>query len=753
MNMSRTPLVNDPFFIVGCPRSGTTLLQRMLDAHPDVAVAPETFFMRRFWDRRAEYGDLAEEGSLDRLVDDLAATPEFEEMGLDVESFRAGMHTRSRRWDAVFHELLRQFAETQKAKRVGEKTPNHVLYISILHRWFPEAKFVHLVRDPRAVVNSWRTIPWSSGYRWRDAEVWVEYVRAGREAESSHGDHVTSFHFEDLVRSPEEELRALCSFLEMPYDDRMRSFHERDPSTVDVQREPWKQRTIDPIDASVADRWRDELSAGAQAQVEAVAEPEMRQWGYQKEVPFLRRREAELRVWIGRPLWKLGLLIEDIQGNEEQNDASLSGASKRCAVGFLHVGHSEHGVTRYGRVLAEGAQKHLDDVEVHEAAIDWAEDPGRHATQIEEAVHALRRADVVHVQYNERVWGESLRALVNVYRFVRRCSAPIVVTVHDVRDGYGLRAILHRLQERSTALSALLSGQEESSGSEGKRREAAPGKSSKWAGSLVRSIQKGIRYVVQEVSNSLATICLAQYASRVLVCTAEEARRLQGVVDRDQRTVIPHFVEERPRHVGREEAKQMLDLDDLRVLGMLGFVHRRKGYDLAVEALSHLPDDVILVCIGRPALQSVDYADDLRRRAAALGAEDRLRITGYVPEDELDHYLAATDLALCPFRRASASGSLATWIAAERPILASDLPLFGEYNERVPGAIATFAPYTPEALTHRAMDLLERSKFEIQPRLRVLRESHALPEVMQQHLGVYQQAVKESAGKVSRSCG
>lgn len=68
------------FFLVGCPRSGTTLLQRLLDAHPDVAVAPETFFVERFWQRREEYGPLADDRCFERLLHDISAVPEFAEM-------------------------------------------------------------------------------------------------------------------------------------------------------------------------------------------------------------------------------------------------------------------------------------------------------------------------------------------------------------------------------------------------------------------------------------------------------------------------------------------------------------------------------------------------------------------------------------------------------------------------------------------------------------------------------------------------
>ena len=713
----------------------------MLDAHPDVAVAPETFFMRHFWEQRDAYGDLSENAVLDRLVDDLTATSAFKEMGLDDTAFRAAVREAPRRWEEVFRVFLQQFAASRDASFVGEKTPNHVLSLPTLRRWFPEARVVHLVRDPRAVVNSWRTVPWSSGYRWRDAEIWVEYVRAGRRAEEAGG-RVRSLHFEALVQSPEEELRALCDHLGVPYDARMLAFHEQAPATVDVEREPWKERATDPIDPTVADRWRRELSPSAQAQVEAVAVAEMERWGYAAEKSKWRRRRAALRAVVERPVWKLGLVFDELRGGDDESEPSSVERGDAFTLGFLQVGHSEHGVRRYGEVLAEGAREHLGDVRVHEAHIEWADDPGRHAQQLREAVRTLGAADVMHVQYEARSWGESVRALLNVWRFTTLCDAEVVVTVHDVRDGYGPIAILQRLLDRSSFLSTLLSGDAEAPAriedEEGEGTDEAPG------ASLARAALKGLRYLLQEVTIALATHRLVQRAAHVLVCTSEEARRLSGLVDPDRWTVIPHFVEERSRRIDREEAKGALGLRGRRVIGMLGFIHRQKGYDLVLEALSHLPEDVVALFIGRPALESQAYVADLRARAAELGVDDRLRVTGYVPEEVLDRYLAATDLAVCPFRTASASGSLATWIAAERPLLASDLPLFAEYNEQVAGAIATFRPYTSEALAARALEVLDRDGDEIHARLRALRESLSVPEIIAQHHEVYRRVLTET---------
>jgi hypothetical protein len=303
-----------PFFIVGCPRSGTTLLQRMLDAHPDVAVAPETFFIRRFWKRRTEYGDLQRDAAFERLLRDIMAIPEFEEMELAPDAFAAAARDADRSYAALFRLLLRQFAEQRAAQVVGEKTPNHVLYLPTLHDFFPDARFIHLVRDPRAVVNSWRSVPWSSGRAWRDAEVWVEYVAAGRAAGSLLGEALQVVHFETLVRAPEQTLRRVCAHLALDYDPAMQAFHERTPQTVNVEREPWKANATQPIDPSVAEQWRSALTPQQVTEVEAVAAEEMLHWGYAPEQPMWRRAVTQAALPLRRVGWKLELVFDKWRG-------------------------------------------------------------------------------------------------------------------------------------------------------------------------------------------------------------------------------------------------------------------------------------------------------------------------------------------------------------------------------------------------------------------------------------------------------
>ena len=284
-----TPSHDDPVFLVGCPRSGTTLLQRILNAHSAVAIAPETHFIRRFWLPRATDGHLADTDAMQRLIDDVIAMPEFTEMGLDTAAFRASTTSGERAHRAIFGQLLTMFADRRGACVVGEKTPNHLIYMRTLESWFPGARFIHIVRDPRAVVCSWRDVPWSTGRPVGDAMVWRRYLATARRRPPLRQGALTTIRYEELILDTEATVRTVCRFLGLEFEPQMLSFHLKPSDIVNVAREPWKAAADRPIQDTSVDRWRSELSPDTVARIEAAVWPEMKRWPYPPSTPALRR--------------------------------------------------------------------------------------------------------------------------------------------------------------------------------------------------------------------------------------------------------------------------------------------------------------------------------------------------------------------------------------------------------------------------------------------------------------------------------
>jgi glycosyltransferase involved in cell wall biosynthesis len=138
-----------------------------------------------------------------------------------------------------------------------------------------------------------------------------------------------------------------------------------------------------------------------------------------------------------------------------------------------------------------------------------------------------------------------------------------------------------------------------------------------------------------------------------------------------------------------EEAKRTLGLAGRRVLMLFGFLSIKKGHGLALEALKRLPPDVFLLLAGDQHPDDyTDYVPSLRRAIAADRLEDRVRITGYLPMEQIPVVMAATDLALAPYLQSSGSGSLANLLAYGRAIVASDIAPHREIAAEPPAALA-----------------------------------------------------------------
>lgn len=156
-----------------------------------------------------------------------------------------------------------------------------------------------------------------------------------------------------------------------------------------------------------------------------------------------------------------------------------------------------------------------------------------------------------------------------------------------------------------------------------------------------------------------------------------------------------------------EEAKSALGFPGKRVVTIFGFVVKRKGYEVALEALRHWPEDVVLLIAGGPHPgDRTGFFDRLKKRISREGLSERVSVTGYLPEKQLQTAMAATDVILAPFTSMSNSGSILRSMAYRKPIVASDLSWTHEINERRP-CLSLFKVGDSIGLTEKVAELLE----------------------------------------------
>ncbi len=240
----------DPFFLIGAERSGTTLLRLMMDHHPEIRFQFESNFLVDY------LGPNGEEPDFEWVQQQLQM-----DRGAQLCGFEIGK-------DARFKEELRNFL-AKDARKVGKPifgAAIHRRFAHLLHIW-PQARFINLLRDPRDVASSVINMGWA-GNPWHASEFWAE---AQKEADtllaSLPKERWIRIHFEDLVCKPEQTLAKLCSFLGCEFDPSMLSYPE--------------DTTYPPPNASAAQRWKKKLSPRQVQYVECRVGTQLEKAGYQ----------------------------------------------------------------------------------------------------------------------------------------------------------------------------------------------------------------------------------------------------------------------------------------------------------------------------------------------------------------------------------------------------------------------------------------------------------------------------------------
>jgi Sulfotransferase family len=281
-------------FIVGCARSGTTLLHRIVDAHPLVAITPEIHWITHHF--KQKNSPTTEEVVTPELLRKLVEHKRFAEFELDHDKVEALATEIPVSYRVLLEGLFGLYGEGRDKPLVGNKTPAFIRRIPVLHDLWPEARFVHIIRDGRDVclsVMNWRKAGSTAGrYPTYDDDPvtttalwWERKVRQGRVAGRLLGpDLYREVHYEDLVSDPEGECRELCRFLGVPYDDAMLRFHvgKTRYDLPNPRRQPKKAWL--PITAGLR-KWRSDMPPLDVERFEAAVAGLLDELGYERAFP------------------------------------------------------------------------------------------------------------------------------------------------------------------------------------------------------------------------------------------------------------------------------------------------------------------------------------------------------------------------------------------------------------------------------------------------------------------------------------
>jgi sulfotransferase family protein len=212
-----------PVFVVGCPRSGTTLLYHMLLSAGNFAMYRAESQVFNVLEPR--FGDLGKASHREKLLQAWFGSALFSKTGLDVEEVKEKVMGECRNGGDFLRLVMQAMARRQNVERWADSTPEHVLYLDRIKATIPDALAIHMIRDGRDVALSLEKQAWIRPFPWDRAKslevaalYWEWIVEEGRKRGKVLGGDYVEIHYEDLVQNPREVLARLSRFVEQELD-------------------------------------------------------------------------------------------------------------------------------------------------------------------------------------------------------------------------------------------------------------------------------------------------------------------------------------------------------------------------------------------------------------------------------------------------------------------------------------------------------------------------------------------------------
>jgi len=301
-------LKEKPIFVVGAPRSGTTLIMAMIGNHSRIAVPEVGWLYPRFYPYLYSYGDLREDKNFRVLAEEMLFSLNKPFWGMDLNPATA-LHTllaevKERSFAGIYCALHEMYAQQNGNKpRWGQKTPNNTFFIGPILECFPNAQFIYIDRDGRDTCADFLRSSFGATNSFVAAEFWKLIHNAAKPwREKLDSSQWYDIKYEDLVRKPETVLTGVCNFLEEKYEPEMLDFWK-----TDLAQGRGKNPDHKPLASPVSDKfigiYKEALSLYDQRVIAAVIGEEMKQSGYELDidpVKISQEDEERFREWDGR---------------------------------------------------------------------------------------------------------------------------------------------------------------------------------------------------------------------------------------------------------------------------------------------------------------------------------------------------------------------------------------------------------------------------------------------------------------------
>lgn len=291
------------FFVVGAPRSGTTLVRSMLRGHPEIEIPGETNFLprliqlERFWWRR---------GRLDvALFQRLAfANGRLLLNGLRPDDVVQAFDRRPPR--APTEAITMLFSCMSHGEfRIGDKTPLYVEHVPLLARYFPSSRFIVVTRHPLDVAVSLCEQPWGPDSTILGAHWWAKSM-GKLDTDALDGDRLSVCRLEDLVSNPEKKLTELCHFLGLEYATSTLNYQDQAAEVMEQNYYPNSHAGLSSS-LSASSRWKSAMTPREAGQAWRLVAVQARKYGYagpDNHSPRARGVRTRWGAHVARQQWR-----------------------------------------------------------------------------------------------------------------------------------------------------------------------------------------------------------------------------------------------------------------------------------------------------------------------------------------------------------------------------------------------------------------------------------------------------------------
>lgn len=272
-------------FLIASERSGSNLITKMMDAHPQICGPSPLHILRVLGMEYYRYGDLDNTQNWNMLLDDVDALLNSDFAKWAKSFTRQELDSLAPVGDlpGLLRQIFEREAEANGKSGLFIKELWTHRYVSFLDWCFPDSKYVYLVRDPRDMALSWRNNPVHPGGVVAGARQWIHdqsntvvNFRALHDA-----NRAILVRYEDLVAQPEASLKRICDFMGLEFDSAMLAFHNNKLTQDNAAKNELWNNLSKEVMSDNFNKFKKELSADEIAAIEVTCWPLLRYFGYQ----------------------------------------------------------------------------------------------------------------------------------------------------------------------------------------------------------------------------------------------------------------------------------------------------------------------------------------------------------------------------------------------------------------------------------------------------------------------------------------